>query len=67
MSRLTIVNTITYSVEMEVPLGFLIDADLLAREQEKGLKEAVRASTPEDAKLLSVGVHSTVIPGRVRW
>ncbi|MFH8414339.1 hypothetical protein [Streptomyces collinus] len=64
MSKVTIVSTVTYAIEMDVPLGFLVDEDQFAREQTRSIKAAIRNSIPEETRLRSLGANTTVVAER---
>jgi predicted solute-binding protein len=66
LSKVTIVGSVTYAVEVDIPLGFLVDERELARQQTKELKRTMRASTPAGSKLLDVQATHVVVAGP-RW
>ena len=66
MSKVTIVGSVTYAVEVDIPLGFLVDERELARQQTKELKRTMRAGTPDGSKILDVQATHVVVAGP-RW
>ncbi|MGW0861314.1 hypothetical protein [Streptomyces sp. NPDC002611] len=66
MSKVTIVGSVTYAVEVDIPLGFLVDERELAREQTRELKASLRAGTPAGTKLVDVQATHVVVAGP-RW
>ncbi|MGW5130900.1 hypothetical protein [Streptomyces sp. NPDC004135] len=66
MSKVTIVSSVTYAVDVDVPLGFLVDEKALAREQSRELKRTLRASTPVGCEIRDVQA-TTVVVARHPW
>jgi predicted solute-binding protein len=66
VSKVTIVSSVTYAVEVDIPLGFLVDERELARQQTRELKAALRGSAPVGAKLRDVQATTVVVAGP-RW
>lgn len=62
MSRVTIVSTVTQAVEVELPLGFLIDEKTFAEHHSKDMEEALRSGVPAGQRLLHAKVSTVVIP-----
>lgn len=66
MSKVTVVSTVTYAVEVDVPTGFTVDKMELAAEQTRELKAAIRASVSKSARLLDVQASTVVVSGHPR-
>lgn len=64
MSKVTIVSSVTYAIEVDIPLGFLADERRLSRQYSKELKAALRGSVPEGAPLRDVQATTVVVTGR---
>ncbi|ATI18973.1 hypothetical protein KGG85_gp33 [Streptomyces phage Tefunt] len=61
MSRVTVMSTVTYVVELDVPLGFLVDEEEFARSQSLEIERSARSSFRDtEAKLKSVKATSVV-------
>jgi predicted solute-binding protein len=63
VSKVTIVGSVTYAVEIDVPLGFLVDERELARQQTRELKANLRASATAGMKLVDVQASHVVVAG----
>ncbi|MEU5403698.1 hypothetical protein ABZ348_30905 [Streptomyces sp. NPDC005963] len=66
MSRVTVVSTVTYVVELDIPLGFLVDEEELARGQAAEIEREARSSfRGSTAKLTSVKATSVAVAEKV--
>ena len=61
MSRLTILSTITTVMDIDVPAGFLVDEEELARSLATEQRASVRASVPDGQKLTDLKVTVAVV------
>ncbi|MCX5236254.1 hypothetical protein OG824_13695 [Streptomyces prunicolor] len=66
MSKVTIVGSVTYAVEVDIPLGFLVDERELARQQTWEMKRTLRAGTPAGTRLVDIQATHVVVAGP-RW
>ncbi|MFJ3775208.1 hypothetical protein ACIPX0_26280 [Streptomyces sp. NPDC090075] len=64
MSKVTIVGSVTYAIDIDLPLGFLVDEKQLAREQTRQLKAQLRGSIPDNSKLRDVQATTIVVAER---
>ncbi|MFE9254019.1 hypothetical protein [Streptomyces sp. NPDC006879] len=64
MSKVTIVSTVTYALEVDLPLGFLIDEKVFAAQHSKDAVQALRDSAPTGQKVIDAQASTVVIPAR---
>ena len=66
MSKVTIIGSVTYAIEVDIPLGFLEDERELARQQTKEMKRTMRETSRDVGKLIDVQATHVVVAGP-RW
>ncbi|WJN62733.1 hypothetical protein [Streptomyces phage phiScoe15] len=57
----------TYAVELDVPLGFLIDPKEFAKQQNKLVKESLRENFDKTTKVLDVQATTVVTTPSLPW
>ncbi|WP_406409671.1 hypothetical protein OG923_12725 [Streptomyces halstedii] len=64
MSKVTIVSTVTYAIEVDIPLFFLVDEKQFAASHAKEHERSFREGLPAGTELLDVKASAVVVASR---